>query len=120
LNQQLTEVKIEETEARSLAEEMRKERAECGPRDEHIQAIKANNDEFMSELKFNLTRGFGELKKTHAAEIQTIKLERDDTVAHLEVDRQHYVKSLAESMNEITQLRNRHNDFDEGEYGDHE
>ncbi|MFM7985355.1 MAG: hypothetical protein ACKPKO_39185 [Candidatus Fonsibacter sp.] len=74
----------------------------------------------MSEIKFHLMRGFGELKKTHVAEIQTIKLERDETVARLEVDRQHFAKLLAESMNENTDLRICHTDCDDGEYGDHE
>ncbi|MFM7984966.1 MAG: hypothetical protein ACKPKO_37165, partial [Candidatus Fonsibacter sp.] len=74
----------------------------------------------MSELKFHLTIGFGELKKTHAVGLQTIKTGRDDTVARLEADRQHFVKSLFESMYDVTHLRNSHNDFDEGEYGDQE
>ncbi|MFM7983873.1 MAG: hypothetical protein ACKPKO_31565, partial [Candidatus Fonsibacter sp.] len=60
------------------------------------------------------------MKKTHAAEIKTIIAERDDTVARLEADRQHFVKSLAETMNEVTLLRNRHNGFDKEEYADHD
>ncbi|MFM7981605.1 MAG: hypothetical protein ACKPKO_20035, partial [Candidatus Fonsibacter sp.] len=36
----------------------------------------------------------------------------------MEADRQHFVKALAESMNEVTQLRNRHGDLEEEEYAD--
>ncbi|MFM7979189.1 MAG: hypothetical protein ACKPKO_07720, partial [Candidatus Fonsibacter sp.] len=89
---------MEETEARSLAERMKKAQAEYIPREEHVQAMKVKQDEFVSDLKFHLTKGFGDLKKTHAAELQSLKTERDDTVARLEADRQHFVKSLAESM----------------------
>ncbi|MFM7978262.1 MAG: hypothetical protein ACKPKO_03015, partial [Candidatus Fonsibacter sp.] len=38
--------------------------------------------------------------------------------ARLEDDRQHFVNALAESMNKVTQLRNRHGDFEEEEYAD--
>ncbi|MFM7989007.1 MAG: hypothetical protein ACKPKO_57810 [Candidatus Fonsibacter sp.] len=120
MNRQLIEMRMEETEARSLAQKMKKERAEYVPREEHIEAMKTKHDEFMSELKFHVTRGFGELKKTHAAELQTLKSDRDDTVARLEADRQHFVKLFVESVHEVTQLRNRHNDFDEEEYVDQE
>jgi len=52
-----------------------------------------------------------------------MRAERDETVARLEADRQPFVKALAESMHEVTQLRNRHGDFEEEEYaeqGEHE
>ncbi|MFM7987446.1 MAG: hypothetical protein ACKPKO_49850, partial [Candidatus Fonsibacter sp.] len=78
----------------------------------------SKQDEFLSELKLHLTKGFGDLKKSHVAEIHSLKIERDETVARLEADRQHFVKALVESMNEITQLRNRHNDFYEEDYAD--
>ncbi|MFM7983580.1 MAG: hypothetical protein ACKPKO_30070, partial [Candidatus Fonsibacter sp.] len=99
LSHQLVEVRAEGTEARSLAEKFRRERAEYIPREEHIQAMKSKQDEFLSELKLHLTKGFGDLRKSHVAEVQSLKVERDETVARLEVDRQHFVKALAESMN---------------------
>ncbi|MFM7985214.1 MAG: hypothetical protein ACKPKO_38440, partial [Candidatus Fonsibacter sp.] len=103
LNHQLVEVRAEGTEARSLADKYKRERAECIPRDEHIIAMKSRKKEFLSEMKLHLTKGLGDLKRSHVAEIQSLKMERDETVARLEVDRQHFVKALAESMNEVTQ-----------------
>ncbi|MFM7985023.1 MAG: hypothetical protein ACKPKO_37460, partial [Candidatus Fonsibacter sp.] len=97
---------------------IKKERAECIPRDEHIIAMKSRKDEFLSEMKLHLTKGLGDLKRSHVAEIQSLKMESDETVARLEADRQHFVKALAESMNEVTQLRNRHGDVEEEEYAD--
>ncbi|MFM7983161.1 MAG: hypothetical protein ACKPKO_27955 [Candidatus Fonsibacter sp.] len=54
-------IRAEETEARSLAERLRKERIEYIPREEHVQAMKSRQDEFLSELKLHLTKGFGDL-----------------------------------------------------------
>ncbi|MFM7984509.1 MAG: hypothetical protein ACKPKO_34805, partial [Candidatus Fonsibacter sp.] len=93
-------------------------RADCIPRDEHLAATKSKKDEFLSEMKLHLTTGFGDLKKSHLAECQSMRAERDEIVARLEADRQHFVKALAESMNEVTQLRNRHDDFEGEEYAD--
>ena len=47
-------MRVEETEARSLAARMKKERAEYI----HVQAKKTKQDEFMSELKFHLLAFF--------------------------------------------------------------
>jgi len=63
LNHQLVEIRMESTEARSLAEKCIKERADCIPRDEHLAVMKSKKDEFLSEMKFHLTKGLGDLKK---------------------------------------------------------
>ncbi|MFM7990099.1 MAG: hypothetical protein ACKPKO_63370, partial [Candidatus Fonsibacter sp.] len=77
----------------------------------------------MSEMRAHLTRGFAEMKKTSSAEVQAAMLNQAEMVARLEVDKQHFAEALAESMNEVTMLRNCYNDFEEneeGEYGNYE
>jgi len=66
-------------------------------------------------MRAHLTKGFADMKKISVAEVQAAMLNQEEIVARLEADRRHFAGALAESMNEVTMLRIRYNDFDEKE-----
>jgi len=98
----------------------RKEGAEFIPCSEHLRALQEKDNEFMSEMRAHLTKGFAEMKKTSSAEVQAAILNQEEVVARLEVDKRHFAGALAESMNDVTTLRNRYSDFEEKEEGEYE
>ena len=70
---------------------------------------------FLADAKIQLGKGHAEMKKQTAEAVETAVARLKADIARVERDRQHFVSSLADAMNEITHLRNNYKDYDECE-----
>ena len=67
------------------------------------------------ELRHQLSNGYAEIWRQTTESVALAIAEQKAEISQLEADRQHFVQSLAESMNKVTKLRNRYNDFSEAD-----
>ena len=82
---------------------------------EHDQRMKKKKDELVAELKTQLSKGYAEMKRPPSEAAEVAVAEQKADISQLALGRQHLVHSLAESMNEVTKLRNTHNGFSQGD-----
>ncbi|MFM7984638.1 MAG: hypothetical protein ACKPKO_35475, partial [Candidatus Fonsibacter sp.] len=73
--------------------------------------VQTKDDEFVSQLRFHLTKGLMEARRTEAAEVQAATMRQKDLISRLESEVQYFGVELAESRSEASWLKHRHGDF---------
>ena len=68
--------------------------------------LKVREDELVADMRQQLAIGYADMKQ------RTVEAAELSRTAHRREDRQHFVGALADCMNEVTRLRNKHLDYD--------
>ena len=69
-------------------------------------------------MQAGLVRGHAEMRKQTAEAVESAVVGLKAELTRAEGDRQHFATSLANTMNEVTALRNKHEDFGDWEEGE--
>ena len=85
-------------------------------RSEHALLLKAREDKLVTDMQQQLVNGHADMRKRTAEAGELSLAEHRAEVTRLEEDRQLFVITLAESMHEVTRLRNKQQDYGEWEY----
>ncbi len=75
--------------------------------------LKKRGDEFIADMKAQHVKGHADMREQTAEAVDaTISEQRADITRLQNKDRQHFVKSLAEAMKEVTSLRHKYHELD--------
>ncbi len=67
--------------------------------------LRKREDEFITHMRSQLLKGHAAVRKQTAEVVEAAVSDQRAGITRLETDRQHFVESLAETMNEVTRLR---------------
>ena len=115
-DRQLVSARREESEMEAYLRYSSREKASCITMSEHEILLKRREDELSTEMRQQLVKGHVDMRRQTAEAVELYCSEHHAEVARLEEDKQHFVNALAESMNEVTRLRSKHQDYGEWEY----
>ena len=79
--------------------------------------LKKCEEELLADMQAQLVRGHAAMKRQTCEAVESADAGLKSGLARAEGDRQHFVASLAQSMNEVTALRSKYEDYDEWEEG---
>ena len=89
---------------------------------EHAMLLNMREDEVITDMRKQLAKGHVDMRRQTVEVVESSLFEHRAEITRLEEDKQHLVDALAESMNEVTMLRNKpqyHGEWDyDEEYED--
>ena len=83
---------------------------------EHALVLKKLEDELIADMRSQLVKGHAEMRRKTAEAVGTAMADQRAEITRPEKDSQHFADPLAETMNEVTRLRNKHQDVGEWVY----
>ena len=112
-DRQLASARRDESEMEASVQYYVREKALRIPKSEHATLLKKREDELITDMRQQLVQGHADMRRQTVEVVESSLSEHSADITSLEHDNQHFVNALAESTNEVTRLRDKHQDLGE-------